>query len=97
MSSTNQLTGYFIIDESRPSVYTLYDNDNKEIKIDEGTNFCGTVMKFLEHGWTLHGSPWTYVYNTTDGPCQSYHCQVVVKYDGDAVMSDQASVTQSTA
>jgi hypothetical protein len=69
------LSGYFIIDEGHPMVYTLFDDDNNEIEIDEGGDVSANVVRFTEHGWELYGNPWTY---NSDG--RRYQCQAVVCY-----------------
>ena len=80
----SSVTGYFIIDEGNPHVYTLYDDANNEIVIDEGTDLSQTILRFMENGWTLFGEPWTYVQLVKNGHDEvdaSFHCQAVVHYD----------------
>lgn len=75
------ITGYFIIDEATPLIYTLLDEDGSENIIDEGDDFSGTIVKFGEYGWELHGTPWTYTTMKACGTVERYHCQAVVCYD----------------
>ena len=76
------MTGYYLLDEGTPEVYTLYDTEtNEEFVVDEGTNLSATVSRFLALGWEVYGAPWTYVCTAESGECASYHCQVVVSHE----------------
>lgn len=74
-----ELTGYFILDEGDPAVYTVYTPDGEEVAIDEGGDLPQTILRFMENGWTLYGNPWTYV-KTVEGESVQFHCQTVVLY-----------------
>jgi len=68
---------FYVLDEGRPQVFTLYEDDGTEHEIDSGEDLSAVVQQFLEIGWQLHGQTWTYV----DRSGRARHCQSVACFE----------------